>query len=71
MIINGFDRAILFQKQQLLDSSAAYAFRAKAFWQTKQDTGRIFNINNLLFTLNPNLDWIQENEILLKDKKIY
>ncbi len=66
-----FDRAILFQKQQLLDSSATYAFRAKAFWQTQQDTGRIFNINNLLFNLHPNLDLIQENEILLSDKKVY
>jgi hypothetical protein len=66
-----FDRAILFQKQQLLDSSATYALRAKAFWQTKQDSGRIFNINNLLFNLKPNVALIQENERLLQDKKIY
>jgi tetratricopeptide (TPR) repeat protein len=66
-----FDRAILFQKQQLLDSAATYASRAKAFWQTKQDTGRIFNINNLLFNLHPNMDLIQENETLLQDKKVY
>jgi tetratricopeptide (TPR) repeat protein len=66
-----FDRAVLFQKQQLLDSSATYAIRAKAFWQTKQDTGRIFNINNLLFNLNPNVLLIQENERLLQAKKVY
>jgi tetratricopeptide (TPR) repeat protein len=65
------DRAVLFQKQQLLDSAATYAVRAKTFWQTKLDTGRIFNINNFLFNLHSNVELILENETLLKDKKLY
>ncbi|MEO0042307.1 MAG: hypothetical protein RL329_1755 [Bacteroidota bacterium] len=66
-----YDRAVLFQKQQLLDSAAYFALRAKQFWQTKQDTGRILGINNLLMQVRPNPDWVQEGEFLLQSEAVY
>lgn len=76
--VSQFDLAVIYENQEMLDSTVYYASIAKAYWLSVNEKQRIFGINNFLFSVFLKKDdvsvakkYFEENKKLEYDTGIY